>query len=301
MNHAIDLLEAQRQYLGQFSATNVDPVAGSYPRDSCSNLPQNAFPSTTLDLEPSEQILEDDPVFYGRASPRLPSSNLPNNHRSSAIEILEWPVFKRKYSRCDLDALVFSSSPTRSFPIGANDLNYSNGLREQSTLRLLQSFVENVHSKNPVLDIGFLETIARDVDENGMQWDGESCLLSTVCALGTISSSFSIDALNSDPKQQSLNSVHNTPTYSAAEAYYTASRKRIGLLGSSILTVQCHFLIGVYEMYTLRPLQAWTSFHRACTIFQTYLKGNAFRTDLVTESISNLEHRLYWSCLKSEW
>jgi hypothetical protein len=87
--------------------------------------------------------------------------------------------------------------------------------------------------------------------------------------------------------------------YSTAETYYTASRKRIGLLDNSVLATQCAFLIGVYEMYSLRPLKAWLSFNHACTTFQAYLHTRA-RQVSNSRSSRLLEQRLYWSCLKSE-
>jgi hypothetical protein len=89
-------------------------------------------------------------------------------------------------------------------------------------------------------------------------------------------------------------SVTNTSEYSTAESYYVASQKRIGLLEDSIITTQCYFLVGVYEMYSLRPLKAWSSFNRACMCLQICLRGQSRRS-------KSLERRLYWACLKSEW
>jgi hypothetical protein len=65
------------------------------------------------------------------------------------------------------------------------------------------------------------------------------------------------------------------------------------------LATQCYFLTGVYEMYSLRPLQAWLSFNRACTTFQTYLRTQSLPADY-SHSSRRVEQRLYWSCLKSE-
>jgi hypothetical protein len=58
------------------------------------------------------------------------------------------------------------------------------------------------------------------------------------------------------------------------------------------------FLLGVYQMYSLRPLKAWMSFNQACAIFQTYLHTRS-RQD-AARATKRLEQRLYWSCLKSE-
>src|SRR6266496_3137874 len=86
-----------------------------------------------------------------------------------------------------------------------------------------------------------------------------------VCALASISSTFSPEPVNPALVDglEAMTSVSDTPEYSSAESYYVAAQKRIGLLENSILTTQCYFLTGVYEMYSMRPLKAWSSFNRA--------------------------------------
>jgi hypothetical protein len=56
-------------------------------------------------------------------------------------------------------------------------------------------------------------------------------------------------------------------------------------------------------MYSIRPLDAWTSFHQASTTFHIYLKGRQRDKEFQTQSsrTRGLEQRLYWSCFKSEW
>ena len=95
-------------------------------------------------------------------------------------------------------------------------------------------------------------------------------------------------------------SLNDTPGYYTAELYYTASRKRIGLLKNTLLATECYFMAGVYEMYSLRPLQAAISFNRACVTFQTLTWMNS--EYYITESQLGKARasRLYWSCLKSE-
>jgi hypothetical protein len=84
-----------------------------------------------------------------------------------------------------------------------------------------------------------------------------------------------------------------------ADIYYTAARKRIGLLDTtSLLCIQTTFLSGIYEMYTLRPLAAWHSFHTACSSMQLYFETKDPR--LESSETQNLEQRLQWSCYKSE-
>lgn len=105
-----------------------------------------------------------------------------------------------------------------------------------------------------------------------------------------------MDYVTEDLAQSS--SIEATRDYATAESYYVAAGKRIGLLKPAILTVQCSFLLGVYEMYSLRPIRAWTSFNRACQLLQVCLRTKPEAADPHDE---RLECRLYWSCLKSEW
>lgn len=105
-----------------------------------------------------------------------------------------------------------------------------------------------------------------------------------------------MDELVEGPKP--ISSLDDTPEYSTAESYYVAAQKRIALLDNSVTTTQCYFLTGVYEMYSLRPAKAWTSFNRACITLQIYFKGHERQELLGPKGVVS---RLYWSCLKSEW
>lgn len=95
-------------------------------------------------------------------------------------------------------------------------------------------------------------------------------------------------------------SLSDAQDYGTAEAYFLAARKRLGLLDYTIDAAQCHFLVGVYEMYTLRPLKAWGAFSRACDVLQIYFRRQGQHTG-DTYSSEGTVSRLYWSCLKSEW
>jgi hypothetical protein len=92
-----------------------------------------------------------------------------------------------------------------------------------------------------------------------------------------------------------------------AEAYYTAARKRIGLLEPGLIAGQCHMLSGIYQMYLIRPVQAWSSFHQAASTYSLYLKiqaasqpGTCHAISEATRTTRRFEQRLYWSVLKSE-
>jgi hypothetical protein len=40
---------------------------------------------------------------------------------------------------------------------------------------LIESFLRNVHIKNPILDTSILRVYASNMIENGLNWDGETC------------------------------------------------------------------------------------------------------------------------------
>ena len=89
------------------------------------------------------------------------------------------------------------------------------------------------------------------------------------------------------------------------EAYYNLARKRFGFLENGIIPPQCHFLAGVYLMYTMRPLMAWSQFQQASRSYHLYLQCQARRSsqrahDPSAVSRRGQEQRLYWSCYKSE-
>ena len=99
----------------------------------------------------------------------------------------------------------------------------------------------------------------------------------------------------------------------SAEAYYSAAKRRLGLLQSSLLSVQCQYFAGLYEKFAIRPFAAWTLLQQACVRFQAYLYAKALGVGqgAVSEGDENggigkgrarhIEQRLYWSCVKAEW
>ena len=205
--------------------------------------------------------------------------------------ILEWPIFEGRFTHHELVALYYDQHDDRRIREGAN--TGSKGIQEDDAPMLVDYFLQQVHIKNPILDPPKLIAMAKYVAEEGFKWDGTSCLVLVACALANLAAPFS----NAMPNPTD-SSVEDAKNYRAAEAYYTAARKRTGLLDNSVLAVQCTFLLGVYQMYSLRPLKAWMSFNQSCAIFQTYLHTRS--PQQAARATKRLEQRLYWSCLKSE-
>jgi hypothetical protein len=291
----------------------------------------NASAATISSVADTNGTLQD-PSLHNLVSDRrsIPasSSQVPQVPRheyfGSSEDVLAWSTFAGKYDRRWIEALIFdptlpshdlSGTPTsprvnddslrNTFEDPRQSWHISPGIREEDVPHLVEVFLANVGRKNPILDPNYLRSMARAVVNHGFDWEASSCLVLTVCALAAISSTFAcrpIRETNTSPDESlvSETSLSTTPGYHMAEAYYIASRKRIGLLRDTLLATECHFLSGVYEMYSLRPLQAAISFNRACVTFQTLTR---MRTEYyISESQLGKARasRLYWSCLKSE-
>lgn len=281
------------------------------------------YRSATLDFENRTQ---DAAAIYAgsaiRGTDREHEIQVPAQaYFGSSEDILAWAIFDGKYHRRSIEALIFDptlpsddlAGPPTS-PIISADSNRESfedprtrtqpgqGVREEDVPHLVEAFLFNVHVKNPIFDPDYLRRMAKAVVEEGFGWKASTCLVLIVCALGAISSPFSrqpTSNLGEYPNYADASLTHS-PAYNTAEAYYTASRKRVGLLRNTLLATECYFMTGVYEMYSLRPLQAAISFNRACVTFQTLTWMNS-EYSITEDQIGKARaSRLYWSCLKSE-
>lgn len=271
--------------------------------DSLPRAPSNELSST---IEPASQLVQ--APFH--------------EYFGSSEDVLTWPIFDGKYDRRWIEALIFDPTLPSDDLTGTptsprvHDDSFRNTFQdprqgqqliaeicEKDVPHLIDVFLLNVHIKNPIFDPEYLRGMAKSIVERGFDWDAPSCLVLIVCALGAISSPFKCSAVRDNSTTErsgNLNSLSTTPGYHLAEEYYVASRKRIGLLKDSLLATECHFMSGIYEMYSLRPLQSAISFNRACVTFQTL---TWMRTEYyISESQLGKARasRLYWSCLKSE-
>lgn len=121
---------------------------------------------------------------------------------------------------------------------------------------LIDNFLQNVHTKNPILDVELLLKNGRKAAEVGLGWDAPSCLVLLACALGSIARPFEqsltmVETI-SNPDSSSGRLCHD-PVSSAilfakdlqqAESCYVLACRRIGLLKNTILGAQCHFFAG---------------------------------------------------------
>lgn len=91
----------------------------------------------------------------------------------------------------------------------------------------------------------------------------------------------------------------------AANSFFIAAKKRLGLLSISLIAVQCYYFAGLFEKFAFRPLSAWELFHQGVIKFQTgILKRAGAQASHDADILSGARHfeqRLYWSCVKAEW
>ena len=249
-------------------------------------------------------------------------------HRTTADTVLNWDVFDGKYPPMALIGVLFSRVEDGAIYDGGPMIDHvtpAGGLmpvNEEHIPLLVDKFLENVHTKNPVLDVEQLVKQARTIAGQGLGWDGWSCLVLLASALGTVAKPFE-SAVNVAPspgleRVSSPTWITDAPTtpkeLQQAESYFTLATRRIGSLKHSILGAQCYFFAGVYLMYTLRPLLSWQYFIQASHLYQLYMKtthGLAAdisqlnqlpiqRPDIPDGKRRRLEESLYWSCFKSE-
>ncbi|KFY47065.1 hypothetical protein V494_00199 [Pseudogymnoascus sp. VKM F-4513 (FW-928)] len=236
---------------------------------------------------------------------RIPSAN------TTADTILTWPIFGGEYPPGYLiEAILGKGEDDTSDAFTVRHGEFES-LSDERIPSLIDRFLRNVHTKNPILDVDALLQYGRTAAARGPAWDAQSCLVLLACALGSVSFSFEHSVAN-QAGMGAGSSATSASTYKKdlrqAESCYALACRRLGLLKHTILGAQCYFYSAVYLMYTFAPLQAWNHFCQASTYYQL-----SFRKISMTEAPrpqgnldgSSLTHRrieqsLYWSCFKSE-
>ena len=249
-------------------------------------------------------------------------------HRTTADTVLTWPVFNGHYPPNYLIEPLFMSRNSQSIrsDVSEDVMTVPGGLKslaDEKIPTLIDVFLANVHTKNPILDVESLVRSGRRAAEHGLRWDAASCLVLLACALGCIAKPFdqcgyapeiiaSPLEVAKDTRRASVPSaVLYAKDLQLAESCYILACRRLGLLKHTVLGAQCHFFAGVYLMYTLRPLSSWNHFHHASVSYLLHLKttGSSGASLPYTDwqfmsSLSRkqrrLEQSLYWSCFKSE-
>ncbi|RYP48057.1 hypothetical protein DL768_005979 [Monosporascus sp. mg162] len=227
--------------------------------------------------------------------------------------ILRWPVFKRtiKEEDAEIQSFLFESDAGASLPDYALPRASGTslpGIEENAFVPLCRKFLIHVYPRNPILEKEHLMSYAKDAAANGLKWDASSCLVLLACALACYTRPW-------EPQKDFTPGAHSgigdagdflfgQDDGAAAEAYYQAAKKRIGLLGSSIIDIQCLFFASIFERYSLRLVDAWFYIQMACTRLQAHLMRKNRRNTVPSDSINDpahlLEQRVFWTCVKAE-
>jgi hypothetical protein len=180
---------------------------------------------------------------------------------SSADTMLTWPVFNGRFLPLSLARSVFhvkSNESSSKGPVvhGSDTIVVRNGLLPLADERipsLIDRFLENVHTKNPILDTDALIQYGREAAGNGPGWDAPSCLVLLACALGAVSHPFNVAVTDyvGGPELNSTSVSTFERELQQAESCYILACRRLGLLKQTVLGSQCYFFSGGKK--SLRP------------------------------------------------
>ncbi len=201
---------------------------------SISIAPQPPLPSQQL--EPSRDFLQ------------IPQ------HPASADTVLRWEIFEDRFPANALISSLFQpnladttddliTAPSRLTP-----------LDEENIPSLVDKFLQNVHTKNPILDVEALVKHGRRCADQGIGWDGRSCLVLLACALGSVVKPFDKPIPQTSNVYRGADDLMRGPAASSSRMYakelqqadscFALACRRLGSLKYSLLGAQCHFFAG---------------------------------------------------------
>lgn len=166
-------------------------------------------------------------------------------HRTTADTVLTWPIFQNRYEPNYLVQPLLSdpevADPQPYCDTSPERDNYSlhnavGPLDDEKIPALVDSFLQNVHTKNPVLDVENLIQKSRQASIHGLGWDAWSCCILLACALGSVAKPFRDNS--GSPHVASLKELQT------GEQCFVLACRRIGLLKQTMLAAQCHFFAG---------------------------------------------------------
>lgn len=175
-------------------------------------------------------------------------------HPASADTVLRWEIFEDKFPANALISSLFKPSLADT----ADDLiaapSRLTPLDEENIPSLVDKFLQNVHTKNPILDVEALVKHGRRCADQGIGWDGRSCLVLLACALGSVVKPFDTPIPQSpdvyrctvDPMRGSAasSSAMYAKELQQADSCFALACRRLGSLKYSLLGAQCHFFAG---------------------------------------------------------
>ncbi|KAH8896671.1 hypothetical protein GQ53DRAFT_803544 [Thozetella sp. PMI_491] len=325
------LSQPQTGLRGSASGLQFQPQGSGGPVSSPSAQQMGSSPAYSAY---SPHVTSEGGLPTAPASFRQPQPNSRSTYAALRCEaILRWPIFKGLVNEGDADirSFLFEVGGGRDDrrPLPPSHLRVqtaippasqppplaSTGIDENAFVPLCRKFLTHVYPRNPILDKDTLILYAKDAAANGLQWTAPSCLVLLACALASFTTPW--EPPTDDPTRTEPNVSINREDRLAASAYYLAGKKRLGVLGSSLIDIQCLFFASIYEKYALRPLDAWFYIQTACTKLEALLLchdrgrdnannhhhsriGMAAAGESINSPAQLLEQRVFWTCVKAE-
>lgn len=179
---------------------------------------------------------------------------------TSADSVLLWDVFEGKYDKNLLIETMFEenkvdtvSLPKPPIEDEFEDESIFESLKDEDVPGLVTEFLQNVHTKNPVLDVESLAEYSYSFKKHNFGWDGWSCLVLIACALGCIAKPFD-KALAMQPVNNYGDQLSNGEPQTSydmfgkdierSKLFFKLACRRIGGLGSTVVGAQCYFFAG---------------------------------------------------------
>lgn len=95
----------------------------------------------------------------------------------STEAILTWPIFNGRWSSNVLSNEILIGNVPSAHAERESGKRASVGINEENVPFLVESFLQLVHSKNPVFHTQQIRVAARQVAECGFGWDASSCIV----------------------------------------------------------------------------------------------------------------------------
>jgi hypothetical protein len=189
---------------------------------------------------------------------RIPTCN------TTADSVLTWPIFEGRFPpEYLIDILLESASHKPDQGVWSDTLSVPGGLEpipDERIPSLIDKFLEDVHTKNPILDVEALVRHGRRAATNGLGWDAPSCLVLLACALGSIATPYEISAAKQSSIDLSALGITSSSAFAKeirqAESCYALACRRLGLLKQTILGAHCYFFSAGELVANVLPKQS---------------------------------------------
>ncbi|GLA66474.1 hypothetical protein AtubIFM54640_009052 [Aspergillus tubingensis] len=233
---------------------------------------------------PNQYTAELSPQMPQNVSLKIPAA------RICPDAILSWPIFQEVRLQTTLNSLTLAEHDYGLEEVANTDVNLA------LIPDLIDRFLQFVHVKNPVVDTVVLRQSAVRVEVGESSRKAHSCLVFLACALGCLAGPLRYDDRSAE-RDDHAESLHAT-----GEQFYQKALESLSLPGDRILTTQCWFLSGVYQMYKLNAARAWIDFSRASAILSLHMRHREAAVGNYSNGghLDPAELSLYWTCWKSE-